>query len=48
MVEATTRWLERYAVPLATACNTILGLEKQVVWQHGTPDIIESDNRTAF
>uniref|UniRef100_A0A8V0YU63 Uncharacterized protein n=2 Tax=Gallus gallus TaxID=9031 RepID=A0A8V0YU63_CHICK len=32
MVEATTGWLETYAVPHATARNTILGLEKQVLW----------------
>ncbi|KAK4833001.1 hypothetical protein QYF61_027025, partial [Mycteria americana] len=29
MVQATTRWLETYPVPHATAWNTILGLEKQ-------------------
>ncbi|KAK4832349.1 hypothetical protein QYF61_021878 [Mycteria americana] len=32
MVEATTGWLETYPVPRATAQNTILGLEKQVLW----------------
>ncbi|KAK4827629.1 hypothetical protein QYF61_019839 [Mycteria americana] len=32
----------------ATAQNTILGLEKQVLWQHGTPERIESDNGTNF
>ncbi|KAK4826729.1 hypothetical protein QYF61_010982, partial [Mycteria americana] len=32
MVEATTAWLETYPVPHATAQNTILGLEKQVLW----------------
>jgi len=32
MVEATTGWLETYPVPHATAWNTILGLEKQVLW----------------
>ncbi|RMB95489.1 hypothetical protein DUI87_27598 [Hirundo rustica rustica] len=37
MVEATTGWLETYPVPHATAQNTILGLEKQVLWRHGTP-----------
>ncbi|GAB0209418.1 hypothetical protein GRJ2_003407500 [Grus japonensis] len=47
-VEATTGWLETYPVPHATARNTILGLEKQVLWQHGTPERIESDNRTHF
>ncbi|RMC04311.1 hypothetical protein DUI87_19130 [Hirundo rustica rustica] len=31
MVEATTGWLETYPVPHATARNTILGLEKQVL-----------------
>ncbi|KAJ7427173.1 hypothetical protein WISP_09211 [Willisornis vidua] len=30
------------------AWNTILGLEKQVLWRHGTPDCIESDNGTHF
>ncbi|KAK4815836.1 hypothetical protein QYF61_008439 [Mycteria americana] len=48
MVEATTGWLESYPVPHATARNTILGLEKQVLWQHGTPERIESDNGTHF
>jgi len=48
MVEATTGWLETYPVPHATAQNTILGLEKQVLWQHGTPERIESDNGTHF
>ncbi|RMC22069.1 hypothetical protein DUI87_02940 [Hirundo rustica rustica] len=36
MVEATTGWLETYPVPHATARNTILGLEKQILWRHGT------------
>ncbi|RMC22170.1 hypothetical protein DUI87_03043 [Hirundo rustica rustica] len=31
MVEATTGWLETYPVPHATAQNTILGLEKQIL-----------------
>ncbi|KAK4811071.1 hypothetical protein QYF61_016357 [Mycteria americana] len=48
MVEAATRWLETYPVPHATARNTILGLEKQVLWRHGTPERIESDNGTHF
>ncbi|RMC21417.1 hypothetical protein DUI87_02283 [Hirundo rustica rustica] len=48
MVEATTGWLETYTVPHATARNTILGLEKQVLWRHGTPERIESDNGTHF
>ncbi|RMB89025.1 hypothetical protein DUI87_34595 [Hirundo rustica rustica] len=48
MVEATTGWLETYPVPHATARNTILGLEKQVLWRHGTPEKIESDNGTHF
>ena len=30
--EATTGWLETYAVSLATTRNIILGLEKQVLW----------------
>ncbi|KAK4816599.1 hypothetical protein QYF61_018647 [Mycteria americana] len=48
MMEATTGWLETYPVPHATAQNTVLGLEKQVLWRHGTPERIESDNRTYF
>jgi len=48
MVEATTGWLETYPVPHATTQNTILGLEKQVLWQHGTPERTESDNGTHF
>ncbi|RMB91353.1 hypothetical protein DUI87_32144 [Hirundo rustica rustica] len=48
MVEATTGWLETYPVPHATARNTILGLEKQVLWRHGTPERMESDNGTHF
>ncbi|RMC18194.1 hypothetical protein DUI87_05075 [Hirundo rustica rustica] len=48
MVEATTGWLETYPVPHATAHNTILGLEKQVLWRHGTPERIESDYGTHF
>ncbi|RMC22065.1 hypothetical protein DUI87_02936 [Hirundo rustica rustica] len=48
MVEATTGWLETYPVPYATARNTILGLEKQILWRHGTPERIESDNGTHF
>ncbi|GAB0205097.1 hypothetical protein GRJ2_002975300 [Grus japonensis] len=48
MVEVTTGWLETYPVPHATAQNTILGLEKQVLWRHGTPERTESDNGTHF
>ncbi|KAF4798878.1 hypothetical protein TURU_059904 [Turdus rufiventris] len=48
VVEATTGWLDTYPVPHATARNTILGLEKQVLWRHGTPERIESDNGTHF
>ncbi|TRZ10625.1 hypothetical protein HGM15179_016485 [Zosterops borbonicus] len=48
MVEATTGWLKTYPVPHATAWNTILGLKKQVLWRHSTPESIESDNRTHF
>ncbi|GAB0203445.1 insulin gene enhancer protein ISL-1 [Grus japonensis] len=48
MVEATTGWLETYPVPHATSQNTILGLEKQVLWGHGTPERSESDNGTHF
>ncbi|RMC21956.1 hypothetical protein DUI87_02827 [Hirundo rustica rustica] len=48
MVEVTTGWLETYPVPHATAQNTILGLEKQILWRHSTPERIESDNGTHF
>ncbi|KAF4798910.1 uncharacterized protein TURU_059513 [Turdus rufiventris] len=48
MVEATIGWLETYPVPHANAWNIILGLEKQVLWRHGTPERIESDNETNF
>jgi len=48
MVEATTGWLEAYPVPHPTARNTILGLEKQVLWQPGIPERTESDNGTQF
>ncbi|RMC21421.1 hypothetical protein DUI87_02287 [Hirundo rustica rustica] len=48
MVEATTGWLETYPVPHATARNTILGLEKQILWRHGTSERTESDNGTHF
>jgi len=37
MVEATTGWLKTYPVPHATARNTILSFEKQVLWRHGLP-----------
>ncbi|KAK4826081.1 hypothetical protein QYF61_005040 [Mycteria americana] len=48
VVEATTGWSETYPMPHTTAWNTILGLEKQVLWRHGTPERIESDNGTHF
>ncbi|GAB0208180.1 hypothetical protein GRJ2_003283700 [Grus japonensis] len=48
MVEATTGWLETFPVLHASARNTILGFEKQVLWRHGTPERIESDNGTHF
>ncbi|KAK4828480.1 hypothetical protein QYF61_026705, partial [Mycteria americana] len=48
MMEAATRWLETYPMPCATAQDTILGLEKQVLWRHGTPERTESDNGTHF
>ncbi|TRZ11241.1 hypothetical protein HGM15179_015857 [Zosterops borbonicus] len=48
MVEATTGRLETYPVPHSMAHNTILGLEKQVPWRHGTLERIESDNGTHF
>lgn len=48
MVEPTTGWLETYPVPHATAQNTVLSLEKQVLWRHSTSEGIESDNGTHF
>ncbi|KAJ7401632.1 hypothetical protein BTVI_93882 [Pitangus sulphuratus] len=48
MVEATTGWLETHPFPHVTARNTILGLERQVLWRHGTPERIESDDGTHF
>ncbi|RMC12152.1 hypothetical protein DUI87_11287 [Hirundo rustica rustica] len=48
MVDALTGWLDTYPVPHTTARNTILGLEKQVLWRHGTPEGTESDNETHF
>lgn len=47
VVEATTKWLETYPVPHATAHNTILSLKKQVLWRHSTPEKMES-NETHF
>lgn len=47
-VEATPGWLETYPVPHATAHNTILGLEKQVLWRHSTLERIKSDKGTHF
>ncbi|RMC20685.1 hypothetical protein DUI87_01537 [Hirundo rustica rustica] len=44
----TTGSLETYPVPHATARDTILGLEKEVLWRYGTPERIESDNGTHF
>lgn len=32
ILEATTGWLETYPMPHATTWNTILGLEKEVLW----------------
>ena len=48
VVEATPGWRETYPVPHATARITLLGLEKQVLWRHGTPERTESDNGTHF
>jgi len=48
MVEASTGWLETCPVPHTTTWNTILGLEKQVLWRHGTPERIGLDNRTHY
>jgi len=35
-------------VPHATTQNTTVGLEKQVLWQHGTPERSELDKGTNF
>ena len=48
VVEETTGWMETYLVPHATAKNTILGLGKQALWRHGTPERTESENKTHF
>ncbi|KAJ7427642.1 hypothetical protein WISP_05259 [Willisornis vidua] len=48
IMEVTSGWLETYSVPHAMAWNTILGLEKQALRRHGTPDHIELDNGTHF
>ncbi|KAK4830358.1 hypothetical protein QYF61_010135 [Mycteria americana] len=48
---ATYRWARDRGVDLTMdtiAQDTILGLEKQVLWRHGTPERIESDNETHF
>lgn len=42
-VEGTSGWLETYSVPHTTAWDTILGLEKHVLWQHGSAERIELD-----
>ncbi|KAJ7428534.1 hypothetical protein BTVI_00322 [Pitangus sulphuratus] len=47
-VETTTGWLETHPGPHTNAWNTILGLEKQVLWRYGIPERIELDNRTHF
>lgn len=46
MVEATTGWLEMYPLSHATDKATVLGLEKQVLWQRGISERNESDNGT--
>lgn len=48
MVEATARWLEIYPISYATARNTVLDFENQVLWQHGIPQRIESNSGTHF
>jgi len=48
VVEAITGWLETYPVSHATTWNTILGLEKQVLWRHCTPERNESEIGTHF
>ena len=48
MVEATSGCLETYTVPHATSQNTTLGIEKQVLWRHDTPERTELENRTHF
>lgn len=41
VVEAGSRWLGTCPVPHATAWNTILGLEKQVLSKHKPPERFE-------
>ena len=48
IVEATTRWLETYHVPHATAQSTILGLEKQALRLHDTLEKNETNNGIHF
>lgn len=48
MVEMTTGWLETYPVTHVTAKSTVVGLKKQILWRHGTPERIESDNGCHF
>lgn len=42
MVETTIRWLETYPVPHATAQDTILGREKQILGRRSIPERNES------
>lgn len=46
MAEASTGWLETSPVPHGTAQSTMLGLEKQLLWRHGTCERTESNKGT--
>lgn len=46
MVGATTGWLKTYPVTHGTGQNTVLGIENQILWQHGTPEKNESGSGT--
>jgi len=48
VLDATTEWLESCPMLHVTTWNTILDLEKQVLWRHGTSDRTESRNGTHF
>lgn len=48
VVEGMSGWLETHPMLYTTAWNTVLTLEKELLWQHGSTERIESDNGTNF
>lgn len=44
-MEASIEWTDIYPVSHDTTQNSILGFEKQVLQQHGTPERIKSETR---